>query len=165
LGRSFAIQCNNPLRFSEMIISEWSGIKDSAYSLSHEKRDIVLLSNGTDRYSGEITQIKDQKAYLKNAYSSLEIPMDEVAEIVFAKTKEAESKEPQEGTITARFYPNGKISGSPMPSKADTLKVQHPIAANLSINLSNAISLEFSDDNPFLETMEQNQENPEIPKK
>lgn len=165
LGSGFAIQCNNPLRFSDMILSEWSGIKDSAYSLSHEKRDIVLLSNGTDRYSGEITQIKDQKAYLKNTYSSLEIPLDEVAEIVFAKTGKTETKEPQEGTVTARFYPNGKISGIPMTSKADTLKVKHSVAKDLTIHLSNAISLEFSDENPFLETMEQNQENLEIPKK
>lgn len=158
LGRGFAIQCSNPLRLSEMVISEWSGIKDSAYSMSHEKRDIILLSNGTDRYSGEITQIKDDKAFFKNAYSLLEIPLAEISEIVFAKKTEPESKEPAEGTVTARFYPTGKISGLALASSPTSLKLNHPSATPLEVNLSHAISLEFNDDSSFLEIMDQHQE-------
>lgn len=158
LGHGFAIQCNNPLRLSEFVISEWSGIKDSAYSLSHEKRDIILLSNGTDRYSGEVTGIKDNKAYFKNAYSELEIPLTEISEIVFAKKQEPESKDPVEGSITARFYPTGKISGLAQTSVPAMLKINHPLAKQLEVKLHNAVSLEFSDDNPFLEIMDNNQE-------
>jgi hypothetical protein len=158
LGHGFAIQCNNPLRLSEFVISEWSGIKDSAYSLSHETRDIILLSNGTDRYSGEITGIKDNKAYFKNTYSELEIPLTEISEIVFAKKPQPESKEAAEGTITARFYPTGKISGQAQTSESATLKLTHPLAKQLEVKLQNAVSLEFSDDNPFLEIMDNNQD-------
>lgn len=165
LGHGFAIQCNNPLRLSEFVISEWSGIKDSAYSLSHETRDIILLSNGTDRYSGEITAIKENKAYFKNSYSELEIPLTEISEIVFAKKPQAESKEPAEDTITARFYPTGKISGQPQASESGKLKLTHPLARQLEVRLENAVSLEFSDDNPFLEIMEHHQDLPPTPDK
>jgi hypothetical protein len=164
LGSGFAIQCSNPLRLSEMVISEWSGIKDSAYSMSHEKRDIILLTNGTDRYSGEITQIKDDKAFFKNSYSVLEIPLGEISEIVFAKKEQPESKEPAEGSVTARFYPTGKISGLALASSPTTLKLNHPTATQLEVNLSHAISLEFSDENSFLETMDVNQEKNLTPK-
>lgn len=161
LGNGFAIQCTNsnaPMRLSDLVISEWNGIKDSAYSMSHEKRDIVLLSNGTDRYSGEITAIKDNKAFFKNTYSELEIPLTEISEIVFAKNDKSETKEPAEGTVTARFYPSGRISGLPLVSEKNALKLTHPTAAQLTVDLSTAISLEFSDENPFLETMDNNQE-------
>ncbi|MFM2171205.1 MAG: hypothetical protein RI957_1434 [Verrucomicrobiota bacterium] len=158
LGRGFAIQCNNPLRVSEVVISEWSGIKDSAYSLSHEKRDIILLSNGTDRYSGEIIEIKDNKVIFKSAYSELAIPLTEISEIVFAKKQQTESKEAAEGTITARFYPTGKISGQAQASSALALKLNHPLAKQLELQLHHAVSLEFSDENPFLEIMDHNQD-------
>ncbi|MFY7817527.1 MAG: hypothetical protein ACOVRB_04095 [Akkermansiaceae bacterium] len=158
LGNGFAIQCNNPLKLSEVVMSEWSGIKDSAYSMSHDKRDIILLSNGTDRYSGEITEIKDNKAYFKNTYSELEIPLSEISEIVFAKKTKPESKEPAEGAITTRFYPTGKITGLAETSGPTGLKISHPLAKKLELQLSQAISLEFHDDNPFLEIMDNNQE-------
>jgi hypothetical protein len=168
LGNGFAIQCTNssaPMRLSDLVISEWNGIKDSAYSMSHEKRDIVLLSNGTDRYSGEITAIKDNKAFFKNAYSELEIPLTKISEIVFAKNEKSETKEPAEGTVTARFYPSGKISGLPLVSEKNALKLTHPTAAQLTVDLTTAISLEFSDENPFLETMDNNQEKNLAPEK
>lgn len=161
LGRGFAIQCTgptDPLRLSDMVISEWNGIKDSAYSMNHEKRDIILLGNGTDRYSGEITAIKNGTVHFKNAYSELEIPLAEVAEISFAKPDKPETKEVAEGTVTTRFFPTGKISGIPLVSEKNTLRLNHPDAAQLSIDLSTAISLEFNDDNPFLETLDENQD-------
>jgi hypothetical protein len=168
LGNGFAIQCTNanaPLRLSDLVISEWNGIKDSAYSMSHEKRDIVLLNNGTDRYSGEISAIKDNKAYFKNSYSELEIPLAEISEIVFAKNEKSESTEPADGTVTARFYPSGKISGLPLASDQKTLHLNHATASRLTIDLATAISLEFSDENPFLETMDNNQEKNLTPEK
>ncbi len=158
LGNGFAIQCNSAIRLSEVVISEWSGIKDSAYSLSHEKRDIILLNNGTDRYSGEITEIKDDVAFFKNAYCALEIPLTEISEIVFAKKQQADQKEPTEGTVTARFYPTGKISGLAQSSGPLAMKLHHPLAQQLDVKLNHAVSLEFSDENPFLEIMDHQQE-------
>ena len=161
LGNGFAIQCTgptDPLRLSDMVISEWNGIKDSAYSMSHEKRDVILLGNGTDRYSGEVTAIKDNTVHFKNAYSELEIPLAEVAEISFAKPAKSATKELAEGSVTARFYPTGKITGSPRVSEKNILLLNHPNAGQLNVDLRTAIALEFNDQNPFLETLDDDQD-------
>jgi hypothetical protein len=166
LGKGFAIQAtngNNPLRLSDMVIIEWNGIKDSAYSLSNEQRDIILLSNGTDRYSGQVTAIKNNIAFFKNTYSELQIPLAEISEIVFAKKAQTTPADAKEGTVTACFYPTGKISGLPLPSARDFLEINHSSAAKLRIDLSNAIALEFSDDNKFLEAMDKNNEKKLVP--
>lgn len=167
-GNGFAIQCTNaksPLRLSDMVVADWNGIKDSAYSMSHENRDIILLTNGTDRYSGEITSIKDNKVNFKNAYSELAIPLDEISEIVFAKQDQIEPKDPPSQSITARFYPTGKITGVPVTSNATSLDIDHVNAQKLHIDLATAITLEFNDDNPFLEVMEENEPKKIEPKK
>ena len=167
LGNGFAIQCqnsNSPMRLSDVVIAEWNGIQDSAYSMTHEERDIVMLANGTDRYSGKITRIENGIAYLKSTLSDLEIPLADIAEIVFAKKSSESSEEPVAGTVTARFYPVGKISGMPMKSTDKLLEINHPTAKNLSIRLELAIALEFNDDSPFLEVMDEQADNAEMPK-
>ena len=65
---------------------------------------------------------------------------------------------PAEGAITTRFYPTGKITGLAETSGPTGLKISHPLAKKLELQLSQAISLEFHDDNPFLEIMDNNQE-------
>lgn len=168
LGNGFAIQCqnsNSPMRLSDVVIAEWNGIQDSAYSMSHEERDIVLLANGTDRYSGKISRIENGVAFLKSTLSDLEIPLTDIAEIVFAKKANETKEEAAVGTVTARFYPVGKISGIPLKSTKTQLEINHPTAKNLSIRLERSIALEFNDDSPFLEVMDEQVDNAEMPKK
>jgi LacI family transcriptional regulator len=64
---------------------------------------------------------------------------------------------------TACFYPTGKISGLPLPSAKKILEINHSSAAKLRVDLSNAIALEFSDENPFLEAMDNNNEKKLLP--
>lgn len=168
LGNGFGLQCTNsnaPMRLSDMVITDWNGIKDSAYSMSNEHRDIILLGNGTDRYSGEITSIKDNKVYFKNSYSELEIPLQEISEIVFAKNDLTEPEETSDQTVTTRFYPTGKITGIAMNSNETHLDINHANAGKLKIDLSTAITLEFNDENPFLEVMDDNQPDELAPQK
>lgn len=168
LGNGFGLQCVSaamPMRLSDMIITDWNGIKDSAYSMSNEHRDIILLGNGTDRYSGEISGIKDNKVFFKNAYSELEIPLEEISEIVFAKKEDSEPEDASAQTVTARFYPTGKISGVALSSDNKQLEINHPNAAKLKVDLSTAITLEFNDENPFLEVMDEKQAEELVPKK
>jgi len=167
LGNGFAIQSQNssaPLRLSDVVIAEWNGIQDSAYSMNHEERDIVLLANGTDRYSGKISRIENGIAYLKSTLSDLEIPLTDIAEIVFAKKTDSSPEEAAVGNVTVRFYPIGKISGMPIKSTKTQLDITHPTAKNLSIRLDRAIALEFNDDSPFLEVMDEQADNAEMPK-
>lgn len=157
LGNGFAIQCtkaNTPMRLSDLLIADWNGIKDSAHSLTHEERDIVLLSNGTDRYSGEILRIDQQKAFFRTQYSTLEIPLSEIAELHLARPNPSAEPEITEGSITARFYPTGKISGIPLTSAPHTLQLRSRFNTNWQVNLTHAIALDFHDENPFLDTMD-----------
>lgn len=157
LGNGFAIQCTNanaPMRLSDLLIADWNGIKDSAHSLTHEERDIVLLSNGTDRYSGEILRIDQQKAFFRTQYSTLEIPLSEIAELHLARPNPSAEPENTEGSITARFYPTGKISGIPLTSAPRTLQLRSRFNTNWQVNLTHAIALDFHDENPFLDTMD-----------
>lgn len=166
LGNGFALQCTNataPMRLSDLIIADWNGIKDSAHSMSHDERDIVLLSNGTDRYSGEILRIDQQKAFFRTSYSTLEIPLSEIAELNFARPKTAEEPEISEGTITARFYPIGKISGIPLASAAGSLQLRSRFDTPWQVDLTHAIAIDFHDDHPFLETMDEVEEKPLTP--
>ena len=168
LGNGFGIQAitgNTPIRLTDLVISEWNGVKDSAYSMSNEHRDIVLLTNGTDRYSGDVVGISDGKLRFKSAYSELEIPLQEISEITFAKKIESEKSETPANTVTARFYPVGKISGVMQVSDRKTLNIQHATAAKISIDLSTAVSLEFSDENPFLEALDEKEKEELVPRK
>ena len=51
----------------------------------------------------------------------------------------------------------------PMTSEKNTLQIKHPDAAQLNVDLSTAIALEFNDDNPFLETLDENQDQKLVP--
>ena len=45
---------NSELRVSEILISQWNGMRDSAQSMQTSERDVILLTNGVDRFSGHI---------------------------------------------------------------------------------------------------------------
>jgi hypothetical protein len=168
LGNGFGIQAitgNTPIRLTDMVISEWNGVKDSAYSMNNEHRDIVLLTNGTDRYSGDVVGINNGKLHFKSAYSELDIPLQEISEISFAKKAEQEKSEAPQNTVTARFYPVGKISGVMQVSDRKTLNIQHATASKIAIDLSTSISLEFSDENPFLEALDEKEKEDLVPDK
>ena len=51
-----------------------------------------------------------------------------------------------------------------MKSTDKLLEINHPTAKNLSIRLELAIALEFNDDSPFLEVMDEQADNAEMPK-
>jgi len=166
LGHGFALQCTNanaPMRLSEFVIADWNGIKDSAHSMTHEQRDIILLNNGTDRYSGEILRIDQQKVHFRTSYSNLEIPLNEISEVNLAHP-DATPIETTEGTITTRFYPIGKISGIPITSAARTLQLRSRFDTPWRVDLTHAIAMDFNDENPFLETMDAAQKGPLTPK-
>ena len=133
--------------------------------MNNEHRDIVLLTNGTDRYSGDVVGINNGKLHFKSAYSELDIPLQEISEISFAKKAEQEKSEAPQNTVTARFYPVGKISGVMQVSDRKTLNIQHATASKIAIDLSTSISLEFSDENPFLEALDEKEKEDLVPDK
>ncbi len=92
LGNEFCIKHNNysktaKLKISNLTITHWNGIIDSAMSLTHPKKDIILLANGLDRMSGTLKSITDTHVVWDNDYTTLNIPLTEVVEIKRASRK------------------------------------------------------------------------------
>ena len=146
------------IRISELIISSWAGATDSAKSMEHPDRDVVLLTNGTDRYSGKVTHITDGKAHLKTNYSEVQIPLSDLSLLNFNKAdlinledeENIERFEMGDDALTVIYQPYGLIKLSPISADHKTLTGHSPFLGKISLNLDPALLLRFSDDSPDL---------------
>ncbi len=153
-GGSIGFQVQGPgaqVRISDLVVAEWNGMPDAARSLQTEDQDIVLLANGTDRFSGEISGLSADKLQFKGRYGNFEFPMSEVAEVRFARNRLAKNSEPTADQVAVRFHPFGKISGKPSEGTPDRLTLTSPIAGKMSVNLDYAVMLDFKNTNSFLD--------------
>lgn len=128
---------------SDIVVANWNGIKDSAISLENDQRDIVMLNNGTDRYSGKITGITEATIDLKTAYSELAIPKNQVSSITLARKGSEEPPARGKSEVTVRFYGTGKITG--IISKADDgyISLESKILGKIKIASEFITSFEF----------------------
>lgn len=148
----FQVQgAGSPVRISDLVVAEWNGMPDAARSLQTDDQDIVLLSNGTDRFSGEVSGLSGDKLQLKGRYGNFEFPLAEIAEVRFAKKHLTKAAEPAGEQMAVRFHPFGKISGTPAESDKGTFTLTSPLAGKMNINLDYAVMLDFKNTNSFLD--------------
>lgn len=142
----FLSQANDSsLKISEIVIAEWNGMPDSARSLGVDHRDIVMMTNGLDRYAGEIVSMTaDNVMQLKGKYGVFNLPLNEASEIRFAKNQLAKLPQTPEGQISVRLSPVGVISGKPVSGDGSTLTLDNPFAGNVTLSTDSAIMLEFN---------------------
>lgn len=145
---------DTPLRISDIVIAEWNGMPDSARSMESDSRDVVLMSNGTDRFSGSVEAIEDGRVRLKNRYAELEIPYEEVAEIHFARGRRQDPIVPDEPTLRVHFQPVGRLGGRVIEATRDQLILASPLAGELHLDLGPARILEFANGAGFLDYWE-----------
>lgn len=151
-GLGFAVQTDDaPVRLSEVIVAEWNGMPDSARSLQVEDADIVLLANGTDRFAGNVTELQDGVLKLESRYGDFEFPIDDVAEVRFAKTSLAEKEAEATDSIMVRLHPLGRITGKPLSGDQVNLKMLSSCAGEMDIKLDSAVMLEFEETESFLD--------------
>lgn len=139
-----------PLRISEIMVAEWNGVPDSARSLENEDFDIILLTNGTDRFSGLVRSIANGELLLEGRYADLEIPLREIAEIQFAKSSHADHEPSHADQIAVFYQPIGRISGIPTGADASTLRLRSTLAGELELQLDAASLIEFQAADSFL---------------
>ena len=146
-GLAFAGNGNSRIRVSDILITSWSGTPDGARSLEHEDRDIVLLTNGTDRFSGQITSIADGKATLNGPYADLTLPLDELSEIHFQRSGLADLQKIKwpDDTGILLFNPIGRISLVPTSSDENHLSGKSPVLGDLKVKLDSAALLQFAE--------------------
>lgn len=140
-----------PTRISDLVVAEWNGMPDSARSLQTEDQDIVLLTNGTDRFSGEVSGLSGDKLQLRGRYGNFEFPLSEIAEVRFAKKSLTKLAEPPSGQMAVRFHPYGKISGIPSEGDKGTFTLTSPLSGKMTINLDYAVMLDFKNTTSFLD--------------
>jgi hypothetical protein len=137
------ISAGGPVRVSEITVAQWNGMPDSARSMQTDDQDVILLANGTDRFAGEITGLKDGKLTAKSRYGDFQFPLTDVAEIRIARNKLAKPGEPTQASTRIRFQPLGSISGTVDSGTADRLRFVSPLAGKLDIDLDYAAMLDF----------------------
>lgn len=146
-GTHLAFACQNTssrLRVSDVVVTSWNGMIDSARSMEVPGRDILLLTNGTDRFSGSVTGLVDGKFHLEGSYAGMEIPIGEVEEIRLAKQDQAPDEEESQDAVRIVFQPFGRLTVTPLEAGADTMRGRHAALGDLVVDLRYAGLLEFS---------------------
>jgi len=149
---------NSKVRISEIIISSWEGSTDSAISMEHPDRDIALLNNGTDRFSGSLTTISEGLAHFETEYSKIKIPLPDLALINFSQASlidlEANENLPRfavkDDLTTIIYQPFGLLKVSPLNATPTSLTGHSPFLGKITIDLNPAVLLRFHDDSPDL---------------
>lgn len=151
-GIAFAAMSNCKLKVTDITATSWSGAIDSAMSLSHEERDIALLTNGTDRFSGEIIKIENGEAHFNGGFSEMTIPLEELSELQFKKSAHFDSTKLEWGDQIGRiiFNPIGRLTLNPRASEDRNLQGESPILGKIEVNLSSAVLLDFADESDVL---------------
>jgi hypothetical protein len=151
-GYGFMVQMDDsPLRVSDIIVADWNGIPDSARSLESDTSDIVLLTNGTDRFSGKISSVKDGKVNLSGRFGNFVFPIDEIAEIRFAKSQLKAVDESKESDFKVKFHPHGSISGEIISGNLKNIRLNNSAAGEINIDMNSASMLEFKSMESYLD--------------
>lgn len=140
----------SPVRISDIIIAEWNGMPDSARSMDSEDHDVVLLTNGTDRFSGAVTSIRDGRLVFQSSYAPLDIPLGEVAEIRFAGKNRSKAAESRDREIRVHFQPLGRLTGLPSVAANGRIQLDSAVLGKLDVDLTPAVILEFQSGSAFL---------------
>ena len=144
-GFGFLVQSSDSCaRISDVIVSEWNGMPDSARSLQVDDQDVVLMANGTDRNAGSVGSLDAQGRILFNGkHGKFQFPLEEVAEIRFARKHLASAPEVPEDRLVVRFHPLGTVSGRPLAGDSSTLDLLNSSAGKLHLTLDSAVMLDF----------------------
>ncbi len=148
----FVVQTeDSPVKVSDVLVAEWNGMPDSARSMQSDDQDIVLLTNGTDRFSGKVESISDGKIKLQGKFGQFLFTPDDVAEIRFAHQSLAKETETPADQMVVRLSPFGQISGRAVSGDASMVRMIHPVCGELNVALESAVMLDFNDSNNFID--------------
>jgi len=145
------------IRISDVVISHWNGMKDSASSMKSADRDVILLNNGLDRFSGSFKELRNGKIYFKGSFDNeMIIPMDEISEIYIAsdKLKPKEDENPKD--VYFYIYPHGRITGVPSLSNDGKTKLQNSLLGEIILDTRYINLIDFSHKNSLLDNWDDN---------
>jgi hypothetical protein len=136
---------DSSIKISDVTISEWNGMPDSARSMQTEDKDVILLTNGTDRFAGRVTGMDKQAAVLfESGLGKFAFPVDDIAEIRFAGKERAPAPDESANLWTIRFGPMGSVSGRPLAGDHRTIGIESPILGPLKVSMEAALLIDLN---------------------
>jgi hypothetical protein len=118
---------------------------DSARSLQMDEQDVVLMTNGTDRYSGKVGSLDEQGGIIfEGKHGRFRFPLEDVSEIRFAKQSLIKTVAPPAENVVLRLAPIGAISGQPVPGEGPAISIISPIMGRMDLSLEPAVMIEFN---------------------
>jgi len=142
---------SNQVRVSEILVTAWNGMSDSARSMESREHDIVLLTNGTDRFAGKVGDIANGVVTLAGTYAEMRIPLGEVSEIRFAQSTRLATAQAPPRQASVRFFPLGRLSGQLLASKDGVLSLESPILGKVQVNLLYPVMFDFGSSRSFID--------------
>lgn len=143
-------QNNGSLRLSNMTVSSWNGMLDSAASLVSPELDVALMSNGIDRTGGELMAINDGVIEFKTAYGLFSLTLDQVSEIQRARRIGVDGPTLADEIVRITLDAHGIIYGQLVGGSRETIVVENSLLGLLEIPLSHVMSIDFTPDDPAL---------------
>jgi len=132
------------LRISNISVSEWNGEPDSALSMTATgKDDIVLLTNGRDRISGQVTEISENIVHVKSSYANFAIPQDQVSEISLSTSQ---TDVALNRTALIQLQPAGHLKGEVKSTENGRLTFKHSLIGMCDISLPHIALIDFMPD-------------------
>ncbi len=152
-GFGFVVQGeDSPVRVTDIVVSEWNGMPDSARSLEVEDQDVVLMANGTDRFAGKIAGMDGEaRLSFEGRHGRFSFPLAEVAEVRFARSRLAEAVDAPSGDITVRLHPFGIVSGRPVSGTDSAIDMMHPVLGAVRLSTAAAVMVEFNSSNNIID--------------
>ena len=150
-------QNKSHIRISELVISEWNGMADSASSMKSIDRDTILLNNGLDRFSGSFISIDEGKVTFNGSFNNtMTIPMEEVSEIQLATGKLTTETEEHSDNVYFYIYPHGRISGQPQTGEINQIQILNDLLGPVTLDARYMNIIDFSHTNSLLENWDDN---------
>lgn len=132
----------NALRISEVSICEWNGMPDSARSMEVDDKDVVLMTNGTDRFAGKLIGMEGGEALrFETRHGIISVPLAEIAEIRFARSHLAKPETNNDPVF--HLAPTGRLAAKAIAGDHDVLKLQHAILGPMELHMAPVILIEY----------------------
>lgn len=145
------------LKLSDVSISHWNGMKDSAQSMTHPKRDVILLGNGVDRFSGTFNEISNDQISFRGTFDNdMSIPLADVQELHLSTGSLSERPETDPKAVHFHIYPEGRITGIPLGSENGKTKLLTSLLGEVSLDTRYINIIDFSETNSILDLWDDN---------
>ncbi len=152
-GFGFIVQGDDvPVRISDVVVTEWNGMPDSARSMQVEDQDVVLMANGTDRFAGRVAGLDDHGQVLfEGKHGQFHFPLEEIAEIRFAREHLAQAGDDPPDNMIVRLSPVGVISGRPVSGDGSMLGILSPVIGSVNLSTDAVMMLDFKPTNQIFD--------------